>query len=234
MKKITRLLLVLLVCSIFVSGCTFFSKKEAVEFKNSYESLNGKANSKGVLHRTVTIDKNNPFVTTTAEEIVKMIENKETFYVYFGDKLCPWCRSVIESAIKVANENKIKKIYYVPVWNDNGEEILRDKYEIDENNLLVKSIEGTDSYKKLLTYFDKFLRDYTITNKEGETIVVGEKRIYAPNFVFVENGTAKRLITGKSDLLTDSRMELTDEIKKDQENIFKTFYLGNVCTDSEC
>ena len=52
-----------------------------------------------------------------------MIENKETFYVYFGDELCPWCRSVIEKFIEVAKKNDVKKVYYVKIWDDDHNEI---------------------------------------------------------------------------------------------------------------
>ena len=33
--------------------------------------------------------------------------NKKAFYLYVGDSLCPWCRSVIEQSIKSAKENEI-------------------------------------------------------------------------------------------------------------------------------
>lgn len=232
MKNSIKIITIILSSLLLLTGCLFCKdNKEAIEFKNSYESVNGKTNARGLAHRTVTIDENNPFVTTNADEIVKMIENKETFFVYFGDKLCPWCRSVIESATKVALENNIDKIYYVAIWDDNGSEILRDKYEISADGTLTKTVEGTESYKKLLTYFSDYLSDYTLTS-DGNTVMVGEKRIYAPNFIYVENGKTERLTTAKSDLLIDSRAELTDEIKKDQEAMFKKFYLGNACTDA--
>ena len=47
------------------------------------------------------------------KDILKRIDNKETFYVYFGDRLCPWCRSVIEKSIERLEEisKMIKEIY---------------------------------------------------------------------------------------------------------------------------
>lgn len=220
MKKI--LLSILMIVSIFtVAGCT---NSDAKKFKEDYEKLNGQTNSAGKAHRTVSIDENNPFIYTTAQDVVKKLDNNETFYLYVGDDLCPWCRSVIESAIKVAKEKKIDKIYYVSIWDDNGKEILRDKYELDDNKNLVKTIEGTDAYNKLLEKFNTLLRDYTITDKEGNVINTNEKRIYAPNYFYIENGEAKKLITGKSDKLTDSRAELTKEIKEDQEKLFNDFF----------
>lgn len=218
MKKI--ILSFLLLLSIFtITGC---ATKEAKAFKEDYEKLNGTTNKSGKEHRRVNISEDNPFIEVSADEIVKKIDNKETFYVYFGSTLCPWCRSVIESAIKVAKQNNIKTIYYVDIWDDNGKEILRDKFEVKDKKA-VKVQDGTESYYKLLESFNDLLRDYKVTenDKEYET---GEKRIYAPNYFYIKDGKAEKLVTGKSDKLTDSRGELTDEIKKDQEKIFNDFF----------
>ena len=147
-------------------------------FKEDYEEVNGKENKAGKVHREITLSEYNKFVETTPEEIVKMIENNETFYVYFGSRLCPWCRSVIEKADEVSRLNDIEKIYYIDIWDDEGNEIFRDKYEVNENNELVKTIEGTEEYHFLLEKFDSFLRDYSVTNSNKESIPTGEKRIY--------------------------------------------------------
>ena len=52
--------------------------------------------------------------------MLEKIENEDSFYVYFGSKLCPWCRSVIEKAVDIANLNNVSKIYYIDIWNDEG------------------------------------------------------------------------------------------------------------------
>ena len=226
MKKSLILLLIISLFTITACG------SKTNEFKKDYEEINGKANQQGKIHRTVTISEDNPFVEVEAKDIVKMIEDKETFYVYFGSRLCPWCRSVIESAIKLSLTRGISKIYYVDIWNDNGEEILRDKYSLDDSNKPNKEIDGTEEYYELLKNFDSLLRDYTLTDNNDNQIPVGEKRIFAPNFVYIEKGVAKKLVTGKSDKLTDPRGELTTEIIKDQETIFDEFFT-EVC-DEEC
>ena len=33
--------------------------------------------------------------------------------------------------------------------------------------------------------FDSVLSDYTITDSEGNKVATGEKRIYAPNYIYV-------------------------------------------------
>ena len=217
MKKYLVLILVFL---IFICGC---SNSKSLEFKTEYESLNGLKNKNDKEHRTVTIDSDNPYQKVSSSEIIKMIDNKETFYLYVGDKLCPWCRSVIEKSIEVAKKNNIKNIYYLPIWDDDGKEILRDKYEIVDGELK-KTIEGTKDYQRLLEEFDSLLSSYTVKNANGETVDTNEKRIFAPNFFYIEKGVVKELITGLSDKQLDSRGELTEEILKDQEKIFNEFF----------
>ncbi|MBR3661381.1 MAG: hypothetical protein IKN63_05760 [Bacilli bacterium] len=219
MKKYLMLILILL---MFVcSGCS--NNNSALEFKKDYESINGTTNKNGKEHRTVTISEDNPYEKVQAKDILDRIDKKETFYVYFGDKLCPWCRSVIEKSIEIASKNKITKIYYVPIWNDDGEEILRDKFELVDGEL-TKTIEGASEYQKLLQVFEPLLSEYNLTDSEGNKIATGEKRIYAPNFIYIEKGVPKRLVTGISEKQTDSRGELTKEILEDETNIFQEFF----------
>ncbi len=220
MKKL--LISLLVVTTLFLVGCKKEENKEGLAFKESYEKLNGKTNKSGKEHRTVHINEDNPFVITTPEEIVKMIENKETFYLYVGDPLCPWCRSAIEKATEIATKKNVKKVYSIEIWDDEGNEILRDKYEMVDGKLK-KTIEGTESYKKLLESFKELLRDYSI--KDGEKDVdTGEKRIYAPNYFYIENGVAKKMIAGYSELQKDAREELTKEMLEDEEKQFSEFF----------
>ena len=214
MKKILLALSLLLLV-----GC---SNKNASNFKKDYEEMNGKTNSYGKKYREVTINKKNPFIEVEASEIVKKIENKETFYVYFGSRLCPWCRSVIEKSIEVSNKNNIKKIYYVDIWDDEGNEILRDKYKIEDGKAVLDK-KGTKEYKKLLKYFDKYLRKYELSN-DDKTIDTKEKRIYAPNFMYIKNGKIVKLTTGKSSKQTDPYQKLTKEMLKEEEKIFNVFF----------
>ena len=225
MKKILSILLVLI--SVFaVVGCEQKSKATdaSLAFKEDYEKLNGKENKSGKVHRTVSIDEVNPYVEVSADEIVKKLENDETFYVYFGSTLCPWCRSTIESAIKVAKEKNIETIYYVDVWDDEGNEILRDKLEVDKKGKVKVAKEGTESYYKLLDYFEEYLRNYDLTDSKGKAVESNEKRIYAPNYMYIENGNIKKLTNGKADSQKDAREELTEQLKNEQLAKFRDFF----------
>lgn len=231
-KKI--LMLLLGVFSIITLSACDKKNSSAIEFKNDYESINGKENSHGKVNRIISIPEDNPIKEISSSELINKIENKETFFVYFGSKLCPWCRSVIEEAIEVANENEIETIYYIDIWDDEGNEILRDKYELDENNELQVVYEGTEEYKKLLNYFDNFLEEYTLTNDNDEKISVNEKRIFAPNFVYIEKGEAKKLVDGISSKQQDSREELTEEIIEEEKDIFESFFDTSKSCKDKC
>lgn len=224
-----KLLLVLLVIVLISTGCgknTKKDNKDALNFKKEYESLNDKKNANGVEHRAVSIDEDNPFIYAKTEEIIKMYENGDTFYVYFGDTQCPWCRSVIEKAIQVAKKNKIEKIYYVKIWDDDHNEILRDKYIVDEDGNASKDIDGTKDYYKLLEIFDNVLSLYTLKDNDGNQLLE-EKRIYAPNFIYVKNGKAEMLVEGISKKQKDAREELTKELLKDEEKEFNKIFKKN-------
>ena len=160
----------------------------------------------------------------SATELLTKIDNGETFYVYFGSSLCPWCRSCIEKAIEVANKKNIDVIYYIDIWDEEGNEILRDKYELNTKNKPTKTIEGAPEYERLLEVFDEYLSDYTLTDSKGNKVSTGEKRIYAPNYFYVEKGKVQRKVEGYSDKQTDSREELTEEMLKDEEKIFNEFF----------
>ena len=191
-------------------------------FKEEYESINGKENKNGKIHREIIIPENNPFIKSTGEEIVNKINNKESFYVYFGDSLCPWCRSVIEVATDEAKRAGIKTIYYVDIWDEEGNEIFRNKIELNGDNAETV-IEGTDSYNTLLKEFEDKLEDYKIKKEDGTEIVVG-KRIFAPNFVRVIDGKADDIIDGISEKQEDSRETLTAEIIQDEQKTFRKFF----------
>lgn len=184
---------------------------DSIKFKKEYEELNGKDNGNGNIYRALSISDENPFIYKEAKDIVKMMNNKESFVVYFGFGKCPWCRSVLESFIDSAKEKGIDKIYYVDVFN------IRDKYELDSNNKPVKTVEGTKDYYELLNKMANVLDDYSpltyTVKKKEKKVVVNEKRIYAPNVVIVNKGRAVVKEDGIIDELVDPYMEITDDMR---------------------
>lgn len=195
---------------------------DSIKFKEEYEALNGMKGSNDVQIRSILIDEDNPLIYATEDDIVSMIENKESFIVYFGFANCPWCRSVIPSLIQAAKESNVTKIYYVDVLN------IRDKYELDEKNKAVRTVEGTAGYYKLLELLDDVLDDYSPltyeVKKKTKKVSIKEKRIYAPNIIAVKNGEAKAKEDGLIEALVDPYMELTDEMKCEIKEQFKCLF----------
>lgn len=223
MKKRFIFILFIFIGLFIITWCS--NNKDSLKFKEEYESLNGtKTSYSDSNYRSVNISKRNPFVYSTADDILDMINNKETFYVYFGSSYCPWCRSVVEEAINSSIYNKIDKIYYVDIWDGFHNEILRDTYEIDSEGNVRKTKNGTGTYYKLLKKFDNVLEDYTLTDDSSREVTVGEKRIFAPNFIYVENGKAKRSTTGISDKQSGSGDKLSKDILRDESKVFDKFF----------
>lgn len=233
MKRVLNITFILL--ALFcLTGC---AKKEvnsdALKFKEEYESINGVVREKdGKTIRTINIDENNPFVYKTAGDIVSLIDNKESFLVYFGFKDCPWCRSMIPYLIEVAKEKNINKIYYVDVKD------IRDTLEVGEKNKIETVKKGTDDYYKLLEKLDSVLEDYTLKNSKGKEVETNEKRIYAPNIVAIKDGNPIKLESGNSDMQTDGYMELSDEIIKDMKEkincVVSCLSKNNTCSKDKC
>ena len=240
MKKFLIVILLLLT-SVIISGCdNGTSKKEdkvvshedALKFKEEYESLNGVDNN-GKTVRAVSISDDNPFVYKEAKDIVKMINNKETFIVYFGFAKCPWCRSIIETLIKVADDYNVDTIYYVDVLE------IRDILKLDDNNNIVTDREGSKDYMKLIKLLDNVLSDYNLTDADGNIISTNEKRIYAPNVVSVVKGESTLLGTGISDSQEDGYQELTSDMLDEEydklSKVMEELDESTVCsTDSKC
>lgn len=223
MKKRFIFILFIFIGLFIITWCS--NNKDSLKFKEEYESLNGtKTSYSDSNYRSVNISKRNPFVYSTADDILDMINNKETFYVYFGSSYCPWCRSVVEEAINSSIDNKIDKIYYVDIWDGFHNEILRDTYEIDSEGNVRKTKNGTGTYYKLLKKFDNVLEDYTLTDDSSREVNVGEKRIFAPNFIYVEKGKAKRATTGISDKQSSSGDKLSKDILRDESKTFDKFF----------
>lgn len=214
MKKIIILLLGIISIFIF-TGCNSSTTEDALKFKEEYESLNGQTREKdGKEIRTISIPDNNPMIYKEANDIVSLMDNKETFLVYFGFSDCPWCRSVIPYLIEEAKNNNIKKIYYVDVKE------IRDVLSISEEGKVIIDKEGTEGYYNLLKKLDNVLSDYNLVDSEGNKIDTNEKRIYAPNIVVVKDGKAITLTSGISEKQTNGYMELTDEMIEDMKNNF--------------
>ena len=222
MKKILYIGL-LTINIILLCGC---GHKFAGDFKKDYESLNGlETTTKGVNYLSVNIDKNNPFVYSSVENINKKIEDKDTFIVLFGASWSPWCRSIISTIIETANEESIETIYYIDVRPNNDiKKDIRDIFDKDSEGKVYLSYSGSDAYHTFLKYANNVLPEYSYQGVSvSGTEYAGTKRIGVPTFILVKKGIVTAKTNGISSLQTDPYMNLTDEIKSDIKQKFKDF-----------
>ena len=196
-----------------------------LDFKESYEILNGEKNAKGVDYRVVDIADNDIFKLVDIEKIEDYEEFADLFtgIVLVSDPKCPWCRSVISTAVDTAKELGVKDVYVIHAWDAEGKELFRDKYVWSGDSLKLE--EGHPLYNMLIGMpGNEVLDDYTIKNSEGENIILGEKRIYLPSFIYVNKGKIEAFTTGISKLQTEANMELTDEIKAEMKTKLTEFF----------
>ena len=229
MKKII-FLLILVFCCLFFSGCA--RKTDTDKFINEYESLNGKTNEKGKEYREIDLDDDVNIVYKSDDDIVKAIENDETFIVYFGFSACPWCRSILPTFLEVADEYELEQIYYVDIQN------IRDTLKVNEKGEIETVNEGTQGYYKLLELFDSVLNDYKLVDKDNKEIDAKEKRIYAPNMICVVDGEVKMLASGISEYQDDPygklNKKIIDDIENQFEKLFDSLNASNMCTKEGC
>lgn len=194
------------------------SFQSVYSFKDNYEKLNDNSE-----YLKINIKDDKKIELKNEFDILDMIENKESFIVYFGFEECNWCRSTLESFIKNLNNSNIEKIYYVNISD------IRDNYELNSKNELIKTVEGTEGYYKLLKAFDSILDNYeplSFTDSKGKVtyVDVQEKRIYAPTYAIIKNGIPVTKVSGISKLQKNELSKINDEIKKEQDSIFEDFF----------
>ncbi len=202
------LVIIALILSLFlVTGCDKEEEKsDAVKFKEEYESINGKFDDDKQIIRNLSVDEDNPFIYSTAEEIINKIENDESFLVYFGYAKDARSRCIIETLINTAKEERLKQIYYVDIST------IRNRMSVDKNGNLITLEKGSDGYNKLLELLEDHLYDYQLVNNYGESVTATGKRIYAPTVISIIKGEFNSLQDGISPNLVDLYGELNDTI----------------------
>ncbi len=212
MKKIIISILIILLC-----GCSTNMKgtTDGEKFKEEYESINDTLKSDGTSYIKMNIDSNNPMKYSSYEEVMDILDG--TGIIYLGFKECPWCRTSLPVLLEVANELKVKTIYYFNALN------IRDTKELKDGNI-VTTKEGTKEYYNLVNKLYDYLGVYNGLN--DETI----KRIYFPTVIFVSNGEIKGLHVGTVSSQTNVNISLTEEQREELKTIYKNYMLEVVNT----
>ncbi len=211
--KIIALIILLLIILFVLLSLIFvkLSKEEetvntdSVKFKEEYESLNGSEASNGYTYPEVKLDDDNPFVYTSIEDAIEVLENG-TGIIYFGYSSCPWCRN----AVNVLQYVNASEILYVDMLD------VRDTYEVIDG-VLTKTKDAEDSYYKLLELLDSILEEYVV-----DDISTGEKRVYVPLVVGVKEGSIVGYHANTVDL--NDGQTAYDVLTNDQQEELKDIY----------
>lgn len=202
-------------------GVLAFQKEEqevilsdAKKIQEEYAKYNNETNeSANRTYPLVELNENNPFVYKSEEEIIEILEGK-TGLIYFGFPECPWCRSILPVLEEAAIENKVAEIAYLNIEN------IRDVLELDENEKIVTTKEGSNNYYRILKLLDDYLEEYTLTDEEGNEIKTGEKRLYAPTVVAVSNGKIVGFHSGSIETQKNGYEPLTAKEKEELKKIY--------------
>lgn len=172
MKKI---LLTSLVVFLF-AGCgvkDFRSqtKEDRLNFKEEYERLNLEVDDEGIpKYKQLSISEDNKVIYLSYEELLDFLENGSGL-LYFGRPGCPWCRPLVPTLLKIA-ENKKTYIYYYNIENDRTED--------------------NANYKNILSLLDEYLPKDVVTQKEDDDNFNKDlKRVVLPHLFFIKKGKIK-------------------------------------------
>lgn len=229
MKKKFFLFLIMMVMLFSLGGCFKKEECDAIKFKEEYESLNGEKSKSGKIYPEVSIDEDNIVEYIDMKEAVELIQNDSGVF-YFGFPECPWCRNAVPVLLQAADSTDIDKIYYINMSDK------RDIRELDEDGNVVTTQEGSDGYSELIKVLDSILLDYTIEDKDGNEISLGEKRVYVPLVVFVKDG---KIVDYHMDTVAtqeDPYVLLGDD---EQTELYQIYVdgihevLGDVCEEEE-
>lgn len=190
--------------------------RDALRFKNEYESLNNTVRqSDGATYGEVVIDEDNPVVYVTPTEVLDLLD-AETAVIYVGAEWCPWCRNAVPVLLDVAKQYGVDKLYYL---NLDGE---KSEFEV-KNGELVQRQKGSEAYYELLDKLKDKLRDYAISDRDGNEYSTGEKRIYQPHVFGIKDG---KVVADKSGTveLTEGQNKY-DILSSAQKNELRKVYL---------
>ena len=156
----------------------------------------------------------------------------------------------IDDNTEISDAVKFKKEY--EELNDTIRQSDGAKYNnvsISENNPIkivdgkaVKTKDGSKAYYELLEKLKDELTDYTLTGNKGKKLNTGEKRIYMPMVIAINDGKVVEKHVGTVELTKDQNKysALTENQTKELYGIYnelfnKAFADNNYCTiDGEC
>lgn len=191
---------------------TTTDNREAITFKEEYESLNNKEGY-GKTYKELIISSENPVDILTEDETIDLLENG-TGILYLGFPECPWCRSMLPVLLQTLDNMNIDKLYYLNILD------IRSTFKLNEKNKLELTREGSEGYYKMLEIMDEVLEKYYLTTESGKKVDTKEKRIYAPTVVAIKDGKIIDIHVSTVESQTDPYEALTTEQEEELSNIF--------------
>ena len=185
MKKILKIALTFVLGLSLLTACS--SNKQEVKQNTQQENQN-EATS-GLTVGTDMSDyngfevKENMFIETTAEDVLKILEDKKSALVYFGFPACPWCEDIVP-ILNEAAKNQNYPVLYVEARDKDG------------------NLNYSEEIKAKL--YDAF--DYTLVENEN-----GEKTMYFPYVVRIMDGVVVDAHIGTVDGHVAQERELTED-----------------------
>lgn len=108
MQRRNKLVLLFILIAFLITGC---KKEEISAIKKEYEDLNG-------TYREVELSHDEIYDYVTEDQIEELINNKESFIVFYGSSKNNYTRSVINILSDECVYLGLKKVYYVNREND--------------------------------------------------------------------------------------------------------------------
>lgn len=207
-KKILLLASFLLFSIILIITITslFSNNTDGAKFKRSYESYNNKKVDDTHKYQKLKIKKKNKVKNVTIEEAIDILENK-TGLIYFGFPNCPYCRGILPILLDTLEKSNLTELYYLDMTN------LRDEYKVEDGRA-IQSKSADASYYELLSLLNNYLDDYIVTDENGIEYEAGEKRLYVPLVVGVQEGFIVEAHNGSVEL--DENQNPFDPLTKSQ------------------
>lgn len=239
MKKDNIIFLGLLgIVVLILSICAFFAYQkeeqipdltDAEKIAEEYKVLNNEINEQNNLaYPIVELSNENPFVYASEEEVIRVLK-EGTGVIYFGFPSCPWCRTLLPVLESAAKEVGIGRIYYLNISE------IRDTLELDENNKIVTTKEGSNGYYQILNLLDEYLEEYTLIGKNNERVTAEEKRLFAPTVVSVLNGEIVGFHEGTVSTQENGYAPLPEEETEDLKSTLSTLLeatLAGTCNEA--
>lgn len=141
-------------------------------------------------------NKDNQFVTSNMEDVLKMIDKKESGVVYFGFPKCPWCIEALPILDEAAKENNLH-ILYVQTRDDDKKMMFSDEQKAE-----------------IMKHTDAYLQ----SDEEGN------KQFYVPFVVVIRDGKVMDGHIGTVDGYDTKERKMNDDEKQQLKDVYMKMF----------